>query len=433
MKRKMLENFKTWKSTHGNMPLMVLGARQVGKTYALDEFCKENYDNYIYVNLEVEDDIREVFENYLDPKRIIDTIAVLKGIRIDIESTVIFFDEIQVSERAISSLKYFNESKEEYNIVCAGSMLGVALNRFKESFPVGKVYRQYMYPFDFEEYLLGLGEDMLVEEIINGYSTNKKLIEPVHKRALELYKEYLYVGGMPASINEFIAKDRMLSAYDDTIKRSILEDYLADMSKYTTSAEHIKVNKVYKSIPRQLGRDNNKFSYRLVDEKGSKRNFETSLEWLNNSYLTNKCTLVDFPEIPLSAYEKDNFFKVYLSDVGLLTELAGFTKKDIYSDEMKLFSGMLTENYVANMLTSGGNRLHYWKSKHNAEIDFLINIEGNVIPIEVKASSNTKSKSLKVYMDKYNPAYAIRVSGKNFGMTDGIKSVPLYSAFMIGY
>jgi hypothetical protein len=413
------------------MPLMVLGARQVGKTYSLNEFCKENYDNCLYINLETEEDIRAVFENHLDPKRIIDMIAVLKGIKVDIENTVVFFDEIQLSERAITSLKYFNEAEEEYNIVCAGSMLGVALNRFKGSFPVGKVYRQYMYPLDFEEYLWGLGENLLAEEIVRCYMSNEQLIEPIHKKALELYKEYLYVGGMPSSINEFVTADRMLSAYDETIKRSILEDYLSDMSKYTTSVEHLKITKLYKSIPRQLGRDNNKFSYKLVEEKGSRRTFETSLDWLNSSYLTNKCTLVDFPEIPLSAYEKDSFFKIYLNDVGLLTELAGFTKKDIYSDEMKLFSGMLTENYVANMLTAGGMKLYYWKSKHNAEIDFLINIEGSIIPVEVKASGNTKSKSLKVYMDKYKPVYAIRVSGKNFGMTNGIKSVPLYSAFMI--
>jgi len=431
MKRKIVENFKLWKDTYSHMPLIVLGARQVGKTYTLDEFCKENYKHYLYVNLESDDQIRGVFENTMEPKRIMDNIAVLKGIQIDIEETVIFFDEIQVSERAISSLKYFNEAKENYKIVCAGSMLGVALNRFKHSFPVGKVYRQYMYPFDFEEYLWGLGEVLLSEEINTCYKSNQTIMEPVHIKALDLYKEYLYIGGMPASIKEFVLKNKMLSAYDDTIKKSILEDYLSDMSKYTTSSEQIKVNKLYKSIPKQLGRDNSKFSYKLVDEKGSKRVYETSLDWLNNSFITNKCVLVDFPEIPLSAYEKENYFKIYLSDVGLLSQLAGIEKKDIYSDEMKLFSGMLTENYVANMMVSNGMRLHYWQSKHNAEIDFLINIEGNIIPVEVKASSNTKSKSLKVYIEKYKPAFAIRVSGKNFGFSGGIKSVPLYAAHMI--
>ncbi len=431
MKRKIIEKFKLWKSTYGNVPLMVLGARQVGKTYSLDEFCRENYKNYIYINLESDDSIREVFEKYSDPKRIMNTISILKGIHIDIEETVIFFDEMQVSEKAISSLKYFNEANESYNIVCAGSMLGVALNRFKHSFPVGKIYRIYMHPLDFEEYLWGIGERLLADEIARGYNENKKLVEAIHKKALELYKEYLYIGGMPASVNEFVLKDKSLSAYDDVIKKSIVEDYLADMSKYTTASEHLKVNKLYKSIPKQLGRDNNKFNYKLVDEKGNKRKFETALEWLNYSFITNKCSLVDFPEIPLSVYKKENFFKIYLSDVGLLSQLAGFTKKDICSDEMKLFSGMLTENFVANMFISNGINLYYWKSKHNAEIDFLINIDGHIIPVEVKAACNTKSKSLKVYIEKYNPAYAIRVSGKNFGLFNGIKSVPLYAVHLI--
>lgn len=431
MKRKISENFKRWKTTYSHMPLMVLGARQVGKTYTLDEFCRENYENYLYINLESDDDVRAVFENFLDPKRIINAIAVIKGIQIDVDNTVIFFDEIQVSENAISSLKYFNEAKEHYQILCAGSMLGVALNRFKHSFPVGKVYRQYMYPFDFEEYLWGLSENLLVEEIAQGFMTDQQLIEPIHKKAMELYKEFLYIGGMPASINEFVLRDKTLSAYDDTIKRSIIEDYLSDMSKYTTSIEHLKVSRLYRSIPKQLDRNNNKFNYKLVEEKGSKRTFETSLDWLMHSFITNKCTLVDFPKIPLAAYEIENFFKIYLSDVGLLSQLAGFTKKDIYSNEMNLFSGMLTENYVANMLTSNGMKLYYWKSKHNAEIDFLINIEGNIIPVEVKASSNTKSKSLIVYKDRYDPSYSIRISGKNFGFANGIKSVPLYAVYMI--
>lgn len=431
MRRKILESFIRWKKTYSHMPLMVLGARQVGKTYTLDEFCRNNYENYLYINLDREDDIRAIFEEYSDPKRIINAIAILKGMQIDINTTVIFFDEIQVSERAISTLKYFNESKENYQIVCAGSMLGIALNRFKASFPVGKVYRQYMYPFDFEEYLWGLGENLLAEEITQSYSSNQQLIEPLHRRALELYKEFLYVGGMPASINEYVLKDKALSAYDDTIKRSIIEDYMSDMSKYTTSVENLKISKIFKSIPKQLGRGNTKFSYKLVDEKGNRRVFETSLDWLNHSFNTNKCTLVDFPEVPLSAYEKESYFKIYLSDVGLLTQLAGFTKKDIYSDEMRLFSGMLTENYVANMLTSNGLKLHYWRSKHNAEIDFLVNIDGNIIPVEVKASTNTKSKSLRVYRERYKPAYAIRISGKNFGFANGIKAVPLYAVYMI--
>lgn len=431
MKRRIIQRFKQWKANYGKMPLMVLGARQVGKTYSLDEFCKENYSSYIYVNLESDDDIRKIFENTLEPKTIINSIAVMRGKSINIKDTVIFLDEIQVSERAITSLKYFNEADEEYHIVCAGSMLGVALNRFKSSFPVGKVYREYMYSFDFEEFLWAIEERLLSEEIKDAFDNNKQLMEPIHQKSLALYKEYLYVGGMPASINEYVSKNKMISQYDETIKRSIIEDYLADMSKYTTNAEYMKVKKIYKSIPKQLGRDSRKFNYKLVDEKGNKRIFETSIDWLINSFIVNKCVLVELPEIPLVAFEKENFFKIYLSDVGLLAELANFTKKDIYSDEMRLFSGMLTENYVANMFSAKGIKLHYWKSKHNAEIDFLVNIDGNVLPVEVKAAGNTKSKSLNVYIEKYNPKYSIRVSTKNFGFVNKIKSVPLYAVHLI--
>ncbi len=431
MKRKITENIHKWKKFYSQMPLMVLGARQVGKTYIIDQFCRENYKNYIYINLERDDQIRDIFESTINPTQIINMIAVLKGVQFEVDETIIFFDEIQVSERAISSLKYFNEAKEKYQIVCAGSLLGVALNRFKQSFPVGKIYRQYMYPFDFEEYLWGINEGLMSEEIRKAYQLNQKLMQPVHTKALELYKEYLYIGGMPASIKEFVLKDKMLNRYDETIKKSILEDYVSDMSKYTTSSEQLKINKVFKSLPKQLGRDSTKFNYKLIEEQGGKRKFETGLDWLNQSFMTHKCTLLESPKIPLVAYEKENFFKIYLSDVGLLSQLAGIGKKDIYSDEIKLFTGMLTENYVANMLISHGMKLYYWHSKYNAEIDFLITIDGQIIPVEVKASSNTKSKSLKVYMEKYKPPYAIRISGKNFGLVNGIKSVPLYAAHMI--
>lgn len=431
MKRKALDAFINWKNSHSNKPLMVLGARQVGKTYSLMEFCKDNYEQFVYINLEMDEDIYKVFETTIDPSDIINAISILKGIVIDYSKSVIFFDEIQVSERAIQSLKYFCEAEENYHIVCAGSMLGVALNRFKSSFPVGKVYRYYMHPMDFEEYLWGIGEIPLSELIRKHFLADTQLLDPIHRKSLDLFKNFLYTGGMPASINEFIRCNKNMSLYDNEIKQSILEDYLADMSKYTTNTEHQKINKLYKSIPKQLGQVNTKFNYKLVDEKANKRSYERSIEWLCNSFIAVKCTLVEFPELPMKVYEKDNFFKIYLNDIGLLTTIANIDKKDIYSDELKIFSGMLAENYVANSFCSKGIKLHYWKSKHNAEIDFLINIEGHIIPVEVKASTNTKAKSLKVYQDRYDPYYSIRISGKNFGFVNGIKSVPLYAVHLI--
>ena len=432
MKRKIIEELLIWKKTEGNMPYMLIGARQVGKTFILDEFCRSNYKNYIYINLEKEELIAKIFENSLDPETIIKQIGFVKEKAIDIDSTIIFFDEIQSSERAIVSLKYFAEHKNNYNIVSAGSLLGVALNRFKYSFPVGKVRRGYLYPMDFEEFLYAIGQSELSEEIKKCYLSNIQMFESIHTKLIGLYKEYLFVGGMPASIVAYIKGNKDLNYYSREVKRDILSGYLADMNKYTTNSEAIKIRQVFESTPLQLGRENNKFIYKLVSDKARKNQYETSIEWLLSSKLLYRCNLVEKPRIPMKAYYKENYFKLYLSDVGLLSELSDMTPYDLFSPNSRLFSGILTENYVAQVFNTNSIQLYYWKSGNLAEVDFLINIKGEIIPVEVKASTNTKSKSLKTYIDKYNPSYAIRVSGKNFGLNGKIKSVPLYAVHLIG-
>jgi len=431
MKRKIIKDLINWKNSLSDMPYMLVGTRQVGKTYILDEFCKENYSNYLYINLEKEESIKEIFESTLDPKEIITSISIIKDIKIVLEDTVIFFDEIQVSERAVTSLKYFNEAKEKYNIVCAGSLLGVALNRFKNSYPVGKVRKVMLCPMDFEEFLWAVNQDALTEKIKECFINNTQMMEPIHKKALSLYRDYLYVGGMPACVLEYIKKDCNLSNYDNIIKQNIIDAYMYDMSKYTTSAENIKINKLYKSVPKQLNRENTKFTYKIVEEKANKRNYETSIDWLLNSNMVNKCALVETPKIPISVYEKENTFKIYLNDVGLLCELSGIKLKDLYVNDFNLYKGMLCENYVAQSFTANGLKLNYWKSKKDAEIDFLLNIDGNVIPVEVKSATNTKAKSLKIYIEKYNPKYSIKISSRNFGFVNNIKSIPLYSVYLL--
>lgn len=431
MKRKIIKDLINWKNSLSDMPYMLVGARQVGKTYILNEFCKENYSNYLYINLEKEEDIKEIFESTLDPKEIIASISIVKDIKIVLEDTVIFFDEIQVSERAVTSLKYFNEAKEKYNIVCAGSLLGVALNRFKNSYPVGKVRKVMLCPMDFEEFLWAVNQDALTEKIKECFINNTQMMGPIHKKALSLYRDYLYVGGMPACVLEYIKKDCNLSNYDNIIKQNIIDAYMYDMSKYTTSAENIKINKLYKSVPKQLNRENTKFTYKIVEEKANKRNYETSIDWLVNSNMVNKCALVETPKIPICVYEKENTFKIYLNDVGLLCELSGIKLKDLYANDFNLYKGMLCENYVAQSFAANGLKLNYWKSKKDAEIDFLLNIDGNVIPVEVKSATNTKAKSLKIYIEKYNPKYSIKISSRNFGFVNNIKSIPLYSVYLI--
>lgn len=433
MKRKIIKDLINWKNSLSDMPYMLVGARQVGKTYILDEFCKKNYSNYLYINLEKEESIKEIFESTLDPKEIITSISIIKDIKIVLEDTVIFFDEIQVSERAITSLKYFNEAKEKYNIVCAGSLLGVALNRFKNSYPVGKVRKVMLSPMDFEELLWAVNQDALTEKIKECFINNTQMMESIHKKALSLYRDYLYVGGMPACVLEYIKKDYNLSNYDNIIKQNIIDAYMYDMSKYTTSAENIKINKLYKSVPKQLNRENTKFTYKIVEEKANKRNYETSIDWLVNSNMVNKCTLVETPKIPIGVYEKENTFKIYLNDVGLLCELSGIKLKDLYANDFNLYKGMLCENYVAQSFAANGLKLNYWKSKKDAEIDFLLNIDGNVIPVEVKSATNTKAKSLKIYIEKYNPKYSIKISSRNFGFVNNIKSIPLYSVYLLSY
>ena len=290
MYRKIEEDLKKWQKDY-KMPLMLIGARQTGKTYILEEFCQNNFANYIYINLDKEENIRDIFTETIDPDKIIEKIEILKNININIEDTIIFLDEIQVSERAITSLKYFCESDKPYKIVCAGSLLGVKINRFKSSFPVGKVTIKYLYPMDFEEYLIALGEDKLINEIKEHYETNEALIKPIHEKAIMLYKNYLVLGGMPAVINNFIDSGCNLAHVNFEIQEQIITSYLADMNKYTENSEGIKNNQIYNSIPKELARVNNTFKYSIVDKDARKIRYESSLDWLLASNMILKCDL----------------------------------------------------------------------------------------------------------------------------------------------
>ena len=239
MYRKIEEELNIWKNNY-KMPLMLIGARQTGKTYVLDKFCKDNFSNYVYINLDKEESIREVFDETIEPNEIVEKIELIKKVIINPEDTIIFLDEVQVSERAVTSLKCFCESDKPYKIVCAGSLLGVKINRFKSSFPVGKVTIKYLYPMDFEEFLLALGENKLVEEIMKHYITNEPLMNPIHEKAINLYKKYLVLGGMPAMINNFIDNNQNIAHVNFELQEQIITSYLADMSKYTENSESIK-------------------------------------------------------------------------------------------------------------------------------------------------------------------------------------------------
>ena len=429
MYRKIEEEFKSWKQNY-QMPLMLVGARQTGKTYILEEFCKKNYANYIYINLDKEDNIAEIFETTIIPEEIIEKIEIIKNIIIDIENTIIFFDEIQVSERAITSLKYFCESDKPYKIVCAGSLLGVKINRFKSSFPVGKVTIKYLYPMDFEEYLIALGETKLIDEIKTHYQTNEALMNPIHEKALDLFKKYLALGGMPALINDFLENECIISHVNFELQEQIITSYLADMNKYTENSEGIKNSQIYNSIPKELARVNNTFKYSLVNKDARKVRYESSLEWLLASNMILKCDLADKNESPLKAFTNSDKFKLYLSDVGLLRALSNLDYREILLEKNEMFKGVLTENYIACEFYTKRRELYYY-SFDKYEIDFLIKIDGEIIPVEVKSGKRTTSKSLNEYIKKYNPKFSIRISSKNFGLENNIKSVPLYAVFCI--
>lgn len=432
MKRKFLEQLQDWKDRNIKEPLMVIGARQIGKTYIIEKFCKENYEKYLYLNFEDRTKLSSIFENTLEPKEIINQIEILIGEKIDIEKTVIFFDEIQICEKAITSLKYFCEAKENYRIITAGSLLGVKLHRFETSFPVGKVRILNMYPMDFEEFLWAIGEENLASEIQTCFENRKPMTDILHDRAMKYYIDYLYIGGMPQAILNYIQHDKNCILFEKVIHSSIITAYIADMRKHTISgAETIKINEIYDSIPRQLAKENTKFKYNLVKPTANKRDYELPLDWLVASSLVYKANKIERPQTPLRVFLDNTNFKIYLNDVGLLGSLANVSYQDIGLNENNLFKGALTENYVAQELKAKQIDLIYYKPTQTMEIDFVIAKENQVIPIEVKAGEHIKSRSMSNYITKYKPPYAIRISARNFGFSNNIYGIPLYAVFCI--
>jgi len=431
MKRKILESLVEWKTGEERKPLLLNGARQVGKTYILEEFGKEHFENVIYLNMEIEGAITDFIEKELSPRKIIQFIESVKRQEIIPEKTLIFFDEIQASERTLTSLKYFCEQTPEYYVVGAGSLLGVAVNREKYSFPVGKVNEFYLYPIDFEEFLWALGYEKLAEEIKNHYANNEAMPEALHNVALDLYRKYFIVGGMPAAVKSFIKTDSFLKV--QIIQNDILNEYIADMAKYADTATSVKIRACYDSIPGQLAKENTKFQYKVVQRGGTATIFGEAIEWLNLANITLKCQRLEHGLIPINAYMDLINFKLYMGDIGILTLRSEIPLQTILStiETDNTFLGAMTENYVAQCFKSKNYRLAYWQSEGKAEVDFVLQLDGKVVPIEVKKGMRNRSKSLGIFMEKYKSDYAIRISKKNFGFENNIKSVPLYAVFCI--
>ena len=394
MKRKILSDLVKWKEDKNRKPLIIHGARQVGKTYIIKQFGKEYYENLIYVNFETNQEISSQISESIDAKYIINKLELFYGEKIIPEKTLIFFDEVQTNERALTSLKYFCEDAPEYHIIAAGSLLGIAINREQHSFLVGKVQMMNMYPLSFKEFLIAIGRENLIEEIKKHFEENSRMDKDIHELCLKLYRTYLVVGGMP----------------------EVVQMYLDEK----------------KTIPVQLAKDNPKFQYKVISKGGTAGIFGEAILWLKNSGIVNQVYKAT-AELPLEMHKDLASFKLYMSDVGLFVNKAGYPlyQIDLSTKPTMISMGPLTEHYVANELRTKGYEIYYWESEGKAELDFLIQKDTDIIPIEVKSSVHTKSRSLDLYIKRYNPKYAIRISEKNFGLENGIKSVPLYAVFCI--
>jgi predicted AAA+ superfamily ATPase len=431
MKRHLEEKILMWNGRQKPLPLMLTGARQTGKTYLLKAFCKENFEKTVYLNFAETPEYMQFFKPSLNPERIVSNMELFFNQKIDIQKTIFFFDEIQDCEEAIASLKYFAEAETCYRVVTAGSLLGVKINRIKTSFPVGKVQFEYLYPMDFEEFLWATGENFLADEIRKRFDTNTQLSGIIHNKALQLYLTYLCTGGMPAVISRFIETGNDLVLFDRQITDDIITGYLADMTKYADKVSSVKIHKIYRSIPDQLAKTTTKFMYKLVEEGSNKEKYQSAIDWLLQANMLLPCVKVSLPQSPLSAYRNENMFKLYLSDVGLLVSLSRINFNEIIQEQAIIYRGHITENYVAQTFFTHGLDLYYWESGNMAEVDFVLNLQTGIIPVEVKASNNVRSRSLQVYAEKYKPDYAIRISSRNFGFENGIKSVPLYAVHCI--
>lgn len=430
MERKIYKELLAWKNSTDRKPLILQGARQVGKTYIVNYFAGKEYSNSVYCNFEKDDGLPDFFKD-LTPEKIIRKLSLYKRKEIFQENTLIIFDEIQACPEAITSLKYFNEEANGYHIIALGSLLGVSVNRGNFSFPVGKVQFMTLYPLDFEEYLMARGEDGLIELIRECYERNTPLDSAFHERALEYYKEYLFVGGMPEAVEEY-GKNHNPEMVR-IIQQTILESYQNDMGKYNRQSEIPKTRIVYKNISTQLAKENRKFQYKSIKQGGRASEFENAIEWLCLAGIASQNYRIEQIMLPLNAYCSLTDFKFYMNDVGLCGASQDIHYEDIMGENPLLdnFKGGLTENYVFNQLTENGLSLYYWTSGCQAEVDFITRIGEDIIPIEVKAKVNNRARSLVVYVERYKPSYAIRISQKNFGFENGMKSVPLYATFCV--
>ena len=424
MQRYALKHLINWKNKKNHKPLVIQGARQVGKTWLMQEFGKKYYEQVAYINFDVDVKSREIFDIDYDTERLIMDIGLATKTKINAENTLIIFDEIQECPRALTSLKYFRENAPQYDIIVAGSLLGVACHE-GTGFPVGKVSFMNLFPLSFEEFLLAMGEERFVE-LLN--KKDFKTIKLFNNKYEKLLKQYCYVGGMPEIVQDFVENKDFESVRN--LQKEILSAYEEDFTKHIPTNTVAKIRLLWKSIPAQLSKENKKFIYGAAKEGARARDFEAALSWLINSGLVYRVNKITKPDLPITAYEDFNSFKLFVLDVGLLGAMTDLQADTIIDGNriFEEFKGAIAEQYVLQQFkTIKDLPVFYWSNETSrAEIDFVIQIKSDVVPVEVKAERNLQAKSLKVYMEKFKPNYAIRTSMADYKKTDNLIDLPLY-------
>ena len=425
MYRSKMEDLKKWKLSKNRKPLIIRGARQVGKTWLMVEFGKKYYEKYAYINFDDNTRMNNLFEDDFDLDRILQGLKIESGVNIEPENTLIILDEIQETPKALKALKYFCENAREYHIVSAGSLLGVALHS-GTSFPVGKVDFLDLTPLSFFEFLEALNEKNIVEVLENN---DFSLINVFDSKIKEYLKLYLYIGGMPEVVRSYIQNKDLIEVRD--IQKKLLNDYEQDFSKHAPNNIVPRIRQLWANIPTQLAKENKKFIYGLIRQGARAREYEMALLWLKDCGLLYQVNRVNTSKVPLSAYQDFSAFKLYLFDVGLLSAMAGVDSITLLegNEIFEEFKGSITEQFVLCQLKQCTDlNVFYWSSENGiAELDFITQIGKYNVPIEVKSSENLQAKSLKTFVQKYDSKINVRTSMANYRKDDWITNIPLYS------
>lgn len=425
MERTLIHELLVWKEKENRKPLILKGVRQCGKTYLLKDFGNRYYDNVAYFNFEETDSLISVFEKDYDTKRIILELELFLGKSIKPDTTLIILDEIQECGRALTAMKYFCENAPEYHIVCAGSLLGIALQQ-QLSFPVGKVDFLTLYPMSFSEFLRACGSETLADYVDN-FKKGDTVPEPIGDKLTTFLRQYYITGGMPEVVSTWQKTNNIEEV--ERVQQNIINSYELDFAKHAPPKDFPKLTAIWRSIPEQLAKENTKFIFSHVKKGWRSKDLEDALEWLIAAGLVYKVCKIEKPFIPLSSYADDTSFKLYMADIGILRKLSKLPYEVILdaTPNYKEFKGSLTENYVlCELVKSVAETLYYWSSGNTAEVDFILQSSSEIVPVEVKSERNVKARSLAEYRKKYTPKYSVKTSMKNETNGEEILNIPLY-------